>query len=170
MKFRTVVQMEGGLNATGLVVPEDVVAVLGKRAPVVVTVNGYSYRSTIMVMGGQAKLPLALVHRTAAGVEGGQEVEVEVVADTAPREVVVPEDLDRGIAGGGGGGGVCSPRLHASEGACAGGGGGEDGGDSGAADRRRRWSSCRRRRDVSAADRFFESMESRGCDSKFIKR
>jgi Bacteriocin-protection, YdeI or OmpD-Associated/Domain of unknown function (DUF1905) len=93
MKFRTVVQTERGLNATGLVVPEEVVAALGKRAPVVVTLNGYSYRSTIMVMGGEAKLPLALVHRTAAGVEGGQEVEVEAVPDTAPREVVVPEDL-----------------------------------------------------------------------------
>jgi uncharacterized protein YdeI (YjbR/CyaY-like superfamily) len=77
------------------VVPDDVVAALGggKRAPVMVTVNGYSYRSTIMVMGGIAKLPLAQEHRAAAGVEGGQEVEVDLVLDTAPREVAVPEDF-----------------------------------------------------------------------------
>lgn len=95
MKFRTLVQQARGLNATGLVVPDAVVAALGggKRAPVVVTVNGYSYRSTIMVMGGEAKLPLAQEHRAAAGVTGGQEVEVDLVLDTAPREVSVPEDL-----------------------------------------------------------------------------
>ena len=80
MKFRTLVQQERGLNATGLVVPDAVVAALGggKRAPVVVTVNGYSYRFTIMVMGGEAKLPLAQEHRAAAGLTGGQEVEVEL--------------------------------------------------------------------------------------------
>lgn len=95
MKFRTLVQQERRLNATGLVVPDDVVAALGggRRAAVVVTVNGYSYRSTIMVMGGEAKLPLAQEHRAKAGVEGGQEVEVELILDTAPREVAVPEDF-----------------------------------------------------------------------------
>ena len=65
--------MERGLNATGLVVPDDVVTALGggKRAPVVVTLGGYSYCSTIMVMRGEAKLPLEQAHRAAAGVEGG---------------------------------------------------------------------------------------------------
>ena len=94
MKFRTLVQQERGLNATGLVVPDAVVAALGvgKRAPVVVTVNGYSYRFTIMAMGGEAKLPLAQEHLAAAGVTGGQEVEVDLVLDTAPRKVSVPED------------------------------------------------------------------------------
>lgn len=59
MKFRTLVQQERGLNATGLVVPDDVVAALGggRRAAVVVTVNGYSYRSTIMVMGARRNCP-----------------------------------------------------------------------------------------------------------------
>jgi hypothetical protein len=95
MKFRTVVQQERGLNATGLVVPDEVVAALGggKRAPVVVTVNGHAYRSTLMMMGGAAKLPLAQEHRAAAGVTGGQEVEVDLVLDTAPREAAVPEDF-----------------------------------------------------------------------------
>lgn len=95
MKFMTIVQQEPGMNATGLIVPEAVVDALGggRRAPVVVTLAGYSYRSTLFVMGGQFKLPLAQEHRAAAGVVAGQEVEVELVRDLAPREVAVPEDL-----------------------------------------------------------------------------
>ena len=95
MKFMTVVEQEPGTRATGLVVPEAVVEGLGggKRAPVVVTLAGYSYRSTLFFMGGQFKLPLAQEHRAAAGVVAGQAVEVELVLDLAPREVAVPEDL-----------------------------------------------------------------------------
>ena len=52
MKFRTVAQKKGAINATGLAVPDAVVTALGsgKRAPVVVTVNGYADRSTVMEM------------------------------------------------------------------------------------------------------------------------
>jgi uncharacterized protein YdeI (YjbR/CyaY-like superfamily) len=38
-------------------------------------------------------LPLSAEHRTAAGVAAGDEVEVEVTPDLAPRTVEVPEDL-----------------------------------------------------------------------------
>ena len=38
-------------------------------------------------------LPLAAEHREAAGVTAGQEVEVDLEVDDAPREVEVPEDL-----------------------------------------------------------------------------
>jgi hypothetical protein len=95
MRFISEVRQEPGINATGLVVPETVVAALGggKRAKVVVTLNGYSYRSTFFFMGGAFKLPLAQEHRAAAEVQAGQMVEVEVTLDTAPREVAVPEDM-----------------------------------------------------------------------------
>lgn len=91
------------MNATGLVVPEDVLAALGqgRRPPVVVTINGHSWRSTVMGMDGEARLPLAQEHRTAAGVTGGDEVEVEIVLDTAPRDVEVPEDFAQALAGAG---------------------------------------------------------------------
>ena len=83
------------MTATGLVVPEAVVAALGggKRAKVVVTLNGYSCRSSVFAMDGGFKLPLAQEHRAAAGVVAGQVVEVEVRLDTEPRDVAVPEDL-----------------------------------------------------------------------------
>lgn len=100
MKFTTRVVQEPGMNATGLEVPESVVEALGggKRAKVVVGLGGYSYRSSLFHMGGCYKLPLAQEHRAAAGVVAGQEVEVDLVLDTAPREVTVPPDFAAALA------------------------------------------------------------------------
>jgi hypothetical protein len=94
MEFRTTVVL-GGKTATGLQVPDDVVAALGggKRPPVTVTVGGYGYRTTVAPMGGAYWIPLAAEHREAAGVQAGQEVDVRVELDTAPRETPLPEDL-----------------------------------------------------------------------------
>jgi hypothetical protein len=81
-------------------VPADAVAALGtsKRPAVVVTVGGHTYRSTVAVMGGRFMVPLAAEHRTAAGVAAGDEVDVELVLDTAPRTVEVPADLAEALA------------------------------------------------------------------------
>ena len=94
MEFRTTVTL-GGKTATGLQVPDDVVEALGagKRPPVVVTVAGHSYRTTVAPMGGAFWVPLAAEHREAAGVQAGQEVDVRVELDTAPRETPLPDDL-----------------------------------------------------------------------------
>ena len=94
MEFRTTV-VQSGKTATGLQVPDDVVAALGggKRPPVTVTVGGYGYRTTVAPMGGAYWIPLAAEHRKAAGVQAGQEVDVRVELDTAPRETPLPEDL-----------------------------------------------------------------------------
>ena len=94
MEFRTTV-VQSGKTATGLQVPDDVVAALGggKRPPVTVTVGGYGYRTTVAPMGGAYWIPLAAEHREAAGVQAGREVDVRVELDTAPRETPLPEDL-----------------------------------------------------------------------------
>ena len=94
MEFRTTVTL-GGKTATGLQVPDEVVAALGagKRPPVVVTVGGHTYRSTVAPMGGASWIPLAAEHREAAGLAAGDEVTVGVELDTAPREVALPDDL-----------------------------------------------------------------------------
>jgi hypothetical protein len=93
--FKTTVLQSEGMNATGLQVPAAVVEKLGagKRPKVTVTIKGYTYRSTVAVYGGEYFLPLAAVHREAAGVKAGQPVQVTVALDTAPREVEVPKDL-----------------------------------------------------------------------------
>jgi len=94
MHFRTTVE-RGGKTATGLLVPDEVVAALraGKRPPVQVTVGGHTYRTTVASMGGRFLVPLSAENRTAAGVAAGDDVEVDVLLDTAAREVTVPADL-----------------------------------------------------------------------------
>jgi hypothetical protein len=94
MTFRTVIEL-GGKTATGLRVPDEVVATLGagRRPAVLVHIGSHSYRSTIAVMDGAFMLPLSAENRVAAGVAAGDEVEVRLELDTAPREVTVPDDF-----------------------------------------------------------------------------
>ena len=94
MRFRATVEL-GGKTATGIEVPEEVVAALGshKRPQVRVTIGRYTYRSTMARMGGRFLLPVSAEVRTGAGVAAGDEVDVELALDDAPREVTVPEDL-----------------------------------------------------------------------------
>jgi Bacteriocin-protection, YdeI or OmpD-Associated/Domain of unknown function (DUF1905) len=98
MKFMAEIRMHGDLNATGIVVPDEVAAALGgRRLAVVVTLNGYTYRSTTMPMAGEIMVPLAQEHRARAGITGAGRVEVDLSLDTAPREVIVPEDLAQAL-------------------------------------------------------------------------
>jgi hypothetical protein len=74
VRFRTTIEL-GGETATGLEVPADVVEGLGKgrRPPVSVTINGYTYRTTVAVMGGRFMVPLSAENRAPAGVGAGDE-------------------------------------------------------------------------------------------------
>jgi hypothetical protein len=94
MRFRTMI-LQSGRTATGIQVPEEVVQALGagRRPAVKVTVNGYTYRSTVAVMGGAFMISLSAEHRAAAGVASGEEVDIDIDLDTAPREVSVPADF-----------------------------------------------------------------------------
>lgn len=92
--FRTKIVREGSMCFIPLTFdPEDV---FGKvRAPVKVTLNGYSYRSTITAMGGPPCIPLRKSNREAAGVEGGETLDVRLDLDTEKREVIPPADFRR---------------------------------------------------------------------------
>ena len=73
-------------------------AVFGKvRAPVIVTLNGYSYRSTIAAMGGTTCIPLRKSNREAAGLQGDETLQVRLELDTEQREVTLPADLARAL-------------------------------------------------------------------------
>src|SRR5580658_8175618 len=75
-------------------VPFDPKEVFGKiRAPVKVTVNGYTYRSTICLMGGIMAVPLRKSNREAAGVSDGENHEIKLVLDTEQRTVELPADV-----------------------------------------------------------------------------
>jgi hypothetical protein len=94
MRFRTTLLL-GGKTATGIRVPEEVVAALGagKRPPVRVTINGHTYRSTIAPMGGVFMVGVSAENRASAGVAAGDEIEVDLELDTAPREIAAPPDF-----------------------------------------------------------------------------
>jgi len=94
MRFRAIVQL-GGKTATGIQVPPEIVAGLGssKRPAVRVTINGYTYRSSVATMGGVFMLPVSAEVRASAGVAAGDAVEVEIELDTEPRAVTVPPDF-----------------------------------------------------------------------------
>ncbi len=91
--------LQTGKNTTGIPVPLPIVEALGagKRPPVRVTINGYSYRTTVGVMGGKLLLSVSAEVRAAAGVAGGDAVEVGLALDTAPREVPVPVELRKAL-------------------------------------------------------------------------
>jgi len=93
MRFETTMSLSG--NNTGIEVPPEVVESFGagKRPPVVVTVNGYEYRSTIAPMGGLFLIPFSSDKRAATGIRGGDPIVVDLELDTAPRTVDVTDDL-----------------------------------------------------------------------------
>jgi hypothetical protein len=79
-------------------VPFDPAPVFGKvRAPVRVTINGHTYRSTIASMGGTICIPLRRSNREAAGLEGGERLEVKLDLDTEKREIEAPADLVKAL-------------------------------------------------------------------------
>jgi hypothetical protein len=87
--------LRNGRTATGIEVPATVVEELGsgKRPRVTVTIGAYTYRSSIGTVSGRYMLPVSAEHRAGAGVEAGDEVDVTVELDTAPRTVEVPPDF-----------------------------------------------------------------------------
>ena len=94
MRFHTTI-LQSGKTAAGIEVPEEIVTALGsgKRPKVAVTINGYTYRSSIAPMNGVFMVGVSSDVRAAAGVAGGDEVDVDINLDTAPREVTVPDDF-----------------------------------------------------------------------------
>jgi hypothetical protein len=76
-------------------VPDEIVLALGagRRPPVRITINGYTYRNTIAVYGDEYMVGVSAEHRAGAGVQAGDELDVDIELDTAPREVSVPDDL-----------------------------------------------------------------------------
>jgi hypothetical protein len=99
MRFRTTL-LTTGKTAAGFVVPDEVMAALGAgRKPALrVTINGHAYRTSVGTIESRPMVGVSVEHRAAAGVEGGQEIDVDLELDTAPRVVAVPEDLAAALA------------------------------------------------------------------------
>jgi Bacteriocin-protection, YdeI or OmpD-Associated/Domain of unknown function (DUF1905) len=87
--------------AAAIVLDEEQVAEVGegaKRFPVIATVNGYSWRTTVTRMGGEFLVGLNRGVRQEAGVEAGDDVAVEFELDKSPREVELPQALAEALA------------------------------------------------------------------------
>src|ERR1700682_5917385 len=94
--FRTKIVREGSMCFIPLTF--DPKAVFGKiRAPVRVTLNGYTYRSTIAAMGGPLCVPLRKSNREAAGLHGGETIDVRLDLDTDKRAVKPSVDFVKAL-------------------------------------------------------------------------
>jgi hypothetical protein len=98
MRFHTTL-LQSGKTAVGIQVPNDVVEALGagKRPPVRVTINGYTYRNTIAVMGGVFMVGVSAENREKARVAGGDTVDVDIELDNQPRELSLPPDFSEAL-------------------------------------------------------------------------
>jgi bacteriocin resistance YdeI/OmpD-like protein/uncharacterized protein DUF1905 len=99
IRFRAQLQRRG--PAAAVVLDETQVAAVGegaKRFPVVATVNGYTWRTSVARMGGEFLLGLNREVRDGAGVQAGDEADVTIELDRAPREAEVPDALAAALA------------------------------------------------------------------------
>jgi hypothetical protein len=92
--FHTTI-LQTGKNTAGIQVPEEIMEQLGagKRPLVRVTINKYTYRSAVAVMGGKYMISFNPDHRKASGIQGGDETDVTLELDVEPRTVELPRDL-----------------------------------------------------------------------------
>jgi len=99
MRFRTTVLLSGK-TATGIRVPPEVIEELGagRKPPVRVTIGGYSFRTTVAPRGDRYLVGINAQNREGTGVSAGDEVDVDIDLDTAPRELAVPDDLAEALA------------------------------------------------------------------------
>jgi hypothetical protein len=94
--YKTTIVREGSMCR--IPVTFDPRAVFGRiRVPVKVTLNGYTFRSTMASMGGLVGIPLRASNREAAGLEGTETLSVRLDLDTVPRTVTPPPDLVRAL-------------------------------------------------------------------------
>jgi hypothetical protein len=94
MQFPATIQLDGK-TATGIRVPDEIVAALGggNRPRVRVTLAGYSYQTTVARMRGEFMFPVSAAVREQAGVAAGDRVDVGIALDTSPREITIPAEL-----------------------------------------------------------------------------
>lgn len=88
----TTTLVQSGKTATGIRIPPEIIEKLGagKKPPIKVTINGFTYRSTVAVMGGYFMVGVNADNRAAAKVKGGDTIEVTIQLDTEPRTLALP--------------------------------------------------------------------------------
>ena len=95
--YKTVVLGFG--NHAAIEIPDAILEELGtnKRAPLKVTVNGYTYQNIASGMKGQCLVVFPQKDRDAAKAKSGDEIEVTLELDSGVREVIVPTELTNAL-------------------------------------------------------------------------
>lgn len=98
VKIETVLKPQG--PATAIELSDAQIEELGggKRAAVLVTIDGRSARLRLAVMGGRNLIGLSKASRAELGVEIGDAIEALIELDTELRVVEVPHDLAAALA------------------------------------------------------------------------
>lgn len=98
LKFKTTL-LQAGKTATGIKIPGEIIEKLGagKKPPVKVTINGFTYRSTVAVMGGNYMVGVSAENREGAKVKGGDKIEVTLELDTEPRVLDLPAEFKKAL-------------------------------------------------------------------------
>jgi hypothetical protein len=96
--FKTTL-LTAGKTATGIKIPPEIVEGLGagKKPAVKVTINGFTYRSTVAVMNGDFMVGVSAENREGAGVKGGDKIDVLLELDTEPRVVEIPKEFQKAL-------------------------------------------------------------------------
>ena len=98
MRVRTTI-LAAGKTAAGSEGPAGVVKGLGStKVPLVrVTINNYTYRSAVAVMGGKFMIGVSNENRRNARVAAGDTVDVDLELDKEPRELALPDDFAKAL-------------------------------------------------------------------------
>jgi uncharacterized protein YdeI (YjbR/CyaY-like superfamily) len=99
-RYKTRILAGESKNTAGIEVPPEVIEALGsgQRPRVKVTVNGYSYVSTVGKMAGKYMISLSAEHRKASDLAGGDRVDVRLEVIAGAPEIAVPADLEAALA------------------------------------------------------------------------
>ena len=98
VSYKTEVIGDG--NHASLLIPDWVLEELNtnKRAPLKVTINGHTYKSTAVGVAGQCRVVFPSAERIAAKAKAGDIVEIVLELDSGVRDVVVPIELQSALA------------------------------------------------------------------------
>jgi hypothetical protein len=98
LTFKAVIENPGGGGAF-VRIPFDVEQVFGrKRVPIIATIDGEPYRGTLVRMGEPFHVLIVLKEiRQKIGKDFGDEVQVTLQEDTAPRTVEIPPDFQQAL-------------------------------------------------------------------------
>lgn len=86
------------IGRCGIDLPFEPKEIFGKaRAPVNVTINGYTFRTTTFCMGGRNFIGISKINRDGAGIEAGDKITVTMELDSKPRVITPPADFAKAL-------------------------------------------------------------------------